>query len=135
MKIQAKPSIINHIPVIHGGRNSIKNSEQNIVDFSSNITPLGFSRYVRRALKKNLDHIQHYPDYYSTELISSLTKFTGIPKSNLLIGNGAIEIIYNFCFAFLSKKTKVLIISIAPLPTNRFDFGMPVKIPNKHNRQ
>ena len=98
---------------MHGGKNSIRKSEQNIIDFSSNITPLGSPPSVRSALKKNLDDIHHYPDFYSTELISSLTKYTGISKSNLLVGNGAIEIIYNFCFAFLSKKTKVLI----PIPT------------------
>ena len=49
----------------------------------------------------------------SSAVISSLKKYTHLPKSNLLVGNGAIEIIYNFCFAFLSKNTRVLI----PIPT------------------
>ncbi len=113
MRIRTKSSIIRHIPVIHGGRNSIKNSNPHVIDFSSNITPIGIPLSVKTNLKKNLDDIQNYPDFRSLELISSLKKYTCLQKSNLLVGNGAIEIIYNFCFALLSKKTKVLI----PVPT------------------
>ena len=113
MKIQTKSSIIQHIPVTHGGKNSIKNLDPNVIDFSVNITPIGVPLSVKTILKKNLNNIQNYPDFHSTELISSLKKYTGLPKSNLMVGNGAIEIIYNFSFTFLSKKTKVLI----PIPT------------------
>jgi threonine-phosphate decarboxylase len=113
VKIQTKSSIIQHIPVTHGGKNSIKNLDPNVIDFSVNITPIGIPSSVTTILKKNLNNIQNYPDFHSTELISSLKKYTGLPKSNLIVGNGAIEIIYNFSFAFLSKKTKVLI----PIPT------------------
>jgi len=97
---------------MHGGRNPLKNPDPTI-DFSSNITPIGTPLSVKTALKKNLDNIQRYPDFSSSEVISNLEKYTHLQKSNLLVGNGAIEIIYNFCFAFLSKKTKVLI----PIPT------------------
>ena len=113
MRIRTKSSIIRHIPVVHGGQNSIKNSNSHIIDFSSNITPIGIPLSVKTNLIKNLDDIQNYPDFHSSKLISSLNKYTCLQKSNLLVGNGAIEIIYNFCFAFLSKKTKVLI----PVPT------------------
>jgi threonine-phosphate decarboxylase len=113
VKIQTKSSIIQHIPVTHGGKNSIKNLDPNVIDFSVNTTPIGIPLSVKATLKKNLNSIQNYPDFHSTELISSLKKYTGLPKSNLMVGNGAIEIIYNFSFAFLSQKTKVLI----PIPT------------------
>lgn len=53
-----------------------------------------------------------YPDLDSTSLRSDLKKYVGFPESNLIVGNGAIEIIYNFCNAFLAKK-KILI----PAPT------------------
>jgi len=94
--------------VIHGGRNPLKSHDPQILDFSSNINPLGIPSSVKKILKKNFDAIQHYPDLDSSELISSLKKYTHLDKSNLVVGNGAIEIIYNFCFAFLSEK-KVLI--------------------------
>lgn len=111
MKIRPKSSIIRHIPVIHGGKNPLIKSD--VIDFSSNITPIGVPKSVKTILKKNLNNIQRYPDFNSSEVISSLTKYTKLDKAYLLVGNGAIEIIYNFCFAFLSKNTKVLI----PVPT------------------
>jgi len=111
VKIRTKLSITRHVPVIHGGRPTLHDSK--IIDFSSNISPIGIPPSVKKTLKKNIDNIKNYPDFSSSTVISSLKKYTQLEKSNILVGNGAIEIIYNFCFAFLSKKTKVLI----PVPT------------------
>jgi threonine-phosphate decarboxylase len=111
VKIRTKSSILRHVPVIHGGRHTVKDSQ--IIDFSSNISPIGTPPSVKKTIKKNIDNVKDYPDLNSSEVISSLKKYTKLDKSNILVGNGAIEIIYNFCFAFLSKKTKVLI----PIPT------------------
>ena len=109
MKITIKSSIRQHTPVIHGGKFPLKNRDQNIIDFSSNITPLGIPHSVKSIIKQNLDKVQFYPDPNSETVISSLAKYTHLSKSNIIVGNGAIEILYNFCFAFLSKTTKVLI--------------------------
>ncbi len=100
-----------HVPVVHGGRNNLHDPQ--ILDFSSNICPIGTPPSVKKTLKKNIENIKNYPDSNSSTVISNLKKYTQLNKSNILVGNGAIEIIYNFCLAFLSKKTKVLI----PIPT------------------
>ena len=113
MKIRTKSSITRHIPVIHGGKNPIQSTDSRVIDFSSNISPIGTPALVKKILTKNIDNIKNYPDNSTSSVISSLKKYTHLEKSNLLVGNGAIEIIYNFCFAFLSKKTKILI----PIPT------------------
>lgn len=101
------------MPIIHGGLKSRKHRDRHIVDFSSNIAPNGMPSSIKTALKKNLVEIEQYPDSYSRKLHSSLQKYLRVPKHNIIVGNGAIEIIYNFCYAFLSKNTKVLI----PVPT------------------
>ncbi len=112
MKIRTKNAIAKHTPVIHGGRFSAGNRDQEIVDFSSNISPNGMPVSVKSALKKKLNEMKYYPDLRSTDLIFSLKKYTGISESNLIVGNGAIEIIYNFCSSFLSKKDVLI-----PVPT------------------
>lgn len=112
MKITTKRTILTHNPVTHGGRYSVVNQDPNILDFSSNVSPAGMPKSVKSILKKRLEQIAYYPDLYSSDLISNLKKYTGLPKSNLIVGNGSIEIIYNFCNAFLSKK-HILI----PIPT------------------
>ena len=68
---------------------------------------------VKKYLKNQLNQIHVYPDSESTRLRSNLKWFTGINTSQILIGNGATEIIYNFCSTFVNKKSKVLI----PCPT------------------
>jgi len=107
--INTKSSIRRHSPVIHGGKIPSKNSDQKIIDFSSNITPLGIPSSVKSIIKKNFDKIGFYPDPNSENVTLNLEKYTHLPKSNIIVGNGAIEILYNFCYAFLSKTTKVLI--------------------------
>ena len=58
MIINTKSSIRRHSPVIHGGKIPSKNSDQKIIDFSSNITPLGIPNPIKSIIKKNLDKVQ-----------------------------------------------------------------------------
>ena len=113
MKLKAKSPIESHIPISHGGLLSKKISISGVLDFSSNISPAGIPNDIKKSIKYCLEKIENYPDANSTNLLSHLEKFTKISKSNLIIGNGAIEIIYNFCHSFLTKNTPVLI----PIPT------------------
>ena len=106
-------NIASHKPVSHGGKYSVKNPSPDLLDFSSNINPLGASPMVRRYLKRQLGSISEYPDSDSVNLRKALQWYCKIPHEQIVIGNGATEIIYNFCKAFLSKKTPVLI----PIPT------------------
>ena len=113
MKISPNSNAQSHIPAAHGGIFSIKNPNPKILDFSSNVNPLGCHPSVKNLLKKQFDQIDVYPDSESTNLRNNLKKFSGINSSQILVGNGATEIIYNFCSAFVNKNTKVLI----PCPT------------------
>ncbi|AFS81579.1 class I/II aminotransferase [Candidatus Nitrosopumilus koreensis AR1] len=112
MKIRTKTSIIKHHPISHGGRFSRGNQQIDVLDFSSNTSPAGMPSSVKSAIKKRLDKMEHYPDTNSINLISSLKKYIGLSDSHIVVGNGAIEILYNFCNSFLSQK-HVLI----PTPT------------------
>jgi len=113
VKIHPNKSAQSHIPASHGGKYGIKNPDPQVIDFSSNVNPLGCHPGVKRYLKKQLNLISEYPDPNSTNLRVNLAWFTGVPKKQIVVGNGATEIIYNFCKIFLNKKTRVLI----PIPT------------------
>ena len=54
MKIQIKSSIIRHVPVVHGGRNPSQSTDSQIIDFSSNVSPIGTPLSVKKILKKNI---------------------------------------------------------------------------------
>ena len=97
MKLKPKKPIQSHKPVSHGGLYSIKNPDSDIVDFSSNINPLGPPSGVKKYLKKNINSLSVYPDSNSTKLRKDLFWYTSIPTNQIVVGNGATEIIYNFC--------------------------------------
>lgn len=113
MKIIPNPIAAKHEPSSHGGIYSIKSQKSEIIDYSSNINPLGCHPGVKKYIKKQMKLLSVYPDSDSFELKKNLKWYTKVPEDQIVVGNGATEIIYNFCQAFLNKKTPVLI----PIPT------------------
>lgn len=102
-----------HVPVTHGGRLAFDpRGRQNLLDFSVNTTPLGIPPAVLRAIRRSAVLASEYPDPESSELLSALSKYTGLSKPHLLAGNGAIDLIYGYAFAF-GRGCKTLI----PAPT------------------
>ncbi|HSD04924.1 MAG TPA: histidinol-phosphate transaminase [Nitrosopumilaceae archaeon] len=114
MKFNLEKNISNHIPVPHGGIYSVIDQiDSKVIDFSSNVNPLGFPDSVKDIIKKNISLLSVYPDPNSSKLKADLEKYTGVSKNQIIVGNGATEIIYNFCKAFISKNSQVVV----PIPT------------------
>jgi threonine-phosphate decarboxylase len=114
VKFKLERNISDHTPVSHGGiYSSGLKIDSKIIDFSSNVNPLGFPSSAKNVIRKNMDLLSVYPDTNSLKLRNDLAKYTDTTKDQIIVGNGATEIIYNFCTAFLSKKSIVVI----PIPT------------------
>lgn len=92
----------------HGGRYSVRNRDPRIVDFSSSVSPAGAPPAAMRALREGLGRVADYPDPDSSDLVSGLARYTGLPRSRLVVGNGAVEIIYGFCAAFLAGRRALI---------------------------
>jgi threonine-phosphate decarboxylase len=107
--LKINQNIASHKPVFHGGPHSIKKAPKDLMDFSSSINPLGASPMVKNYLKNHLRTISEYPDSESINLRKALQWYTKTPYEQIVIGNGATEIIYNFCHVFLNKNNHVLI--------------------------
>lgn len=67
--------------------------KENIISFSSNVTPLGISPLLRKQLIADIDAVSTYPDRGYTALRRSIAKYCGTDPADLLIGNGATELI------------------------------------------
>jgi len=114
VKFVLERNVSNHFLVQHGGFYSTGlQYDSRFIDFSSNVNPLGFPPSVTKIIQKNRSLLSFYPDPDSSKLRNDLQKYTGIQKSHITVGNGATEIIYNFCKVFLHKNSNVLI----PIPT------------------
>ncbi|MDO4623000.1 MAG: pyridoxal phosphate-dependent class II aminotransferase [Eubacteriales bacterium] len=81
---------------IHGG-DVYRNP--GVLDFSSNMNPLGTPKRVVEAGKRSMELLFQYPDVQQMELLQDLAVYEGIPKEYLICGNGAAELIFLFAQA------------------------------------
>lgn len=86
-------------------------SAEEIIDFSANINPLGFSPKIREIIIKNLNQLSHYPDPECKEAKKEISHYFKIDYENIILGNGSTELIYLIVRNL--KPKKVLI----PIPT------------------
>ena len=114
VKFALERNVSNHRIMQHGGfYSSGLQYDSRFIDFSSNVNPLGFPSSITKIINKNRSLLSVYPDPDSSKLRNDLQKYTGVQKNQIIVGNGATEIIYNFCKVFLHKDSNVLI----PIPT------------------
>lgn len=64
-----------------------------LIDFSSNINPLGVPDGFKNNINEGLEAITRYPDIKYRGIIKELSDYTGAAEENFVIGNGAAEII------------------------------------------
>lgn len=108
-----KEGFLTASPRSHGGRHYVRNIKGDIIDFSTNVNPLGPSRRVLSTIKKNLNLISAYPEPDSREFREAVSDYLQIDEDCVVAGNGANELIHLFADAFVRKGDKAVI----PIPT------------------
>ncbi len=96
----------------HGGNIYKIFREKNIkeiLDYSSNINPYGIPESLKKRITENLEILERYPDPDYIELRQKLAHLNKVDISNIVLGNGATEII--FLFMKVINPQKVLIVS------------------------
>jgi threonine-phosphate decarboxylase len=97
----------------HGG-NAKEISRKNkieydkIIDFSANINPLGMADSIKKGIIENLNQIEKYPDITYFELKHAISKFENISSENIILGNGAAEVVFNTVRGIKPKNALVL---------------------------
>ncbi len=82
-------------PFEHGGNvysAGVRNLE--VVDFSANINPLGLSESIKKSIIDNMESLVHYPDPAGTLLKQAISVHYGVDADRLILGNGAVELMY-----------------------------------------
>ena len=98
---------------IHGGNireasEILGLKEKEIIDFSSNINPLGIHKSIKNKIIANIDLIASYPDPHNKKLLKSLSDFYTIEQKNILPGNGSSELIYLLTYLLSPKKAMII---------------------------
>lgn len=76
-------------------------------DFSVNLNPLGPPDVVRDALAQALNHVEEYPDPEYRELRRALANYWRLAEEQLVLGNGASELIPGVIRALAPKTCMV----------------------------
>lgn len=79
-------------------------SIKEILDYSSNINPYGIPESLKKRITENLEILERYPDPDYIELRQKLAHLNKVDMSNIILGNGATEIIFLFMKVINPKK-------------------------------
>ncbi|WP_300393607.1 histidinol-phosphate transaminase [Fusobacterium sp.] len=96
---------------IHGGNiyKLQREGKKGIIDYSSNINPLGVPESLKKAIVDNFSLLEKYPDINYVELRENIGNYNKINSENIIVGNGATEVLFLYMKAL--KPKKVLIVS------------------------
>ncbi|HXJ40170.1 MAG TPA: aminotransferase class I/II-fold pyridoxal phosphate-dependent enzyme [Bryobacteraceae bacterium] len=91
-----------------------------VLDFSANINPLGPSPQVRAAILAAVERIVHYPEREPARLVEALARTWGLDEPQLLVGNGATELIF-----FLARVAGAMPVTLALPVFSEFHRAFP----------
>lgn len=96
---------------LHGGNIYKLKREAGIevIDYSANINPFGLSEELKKGIIDNLSVLEKYPDPEYISMKKIIADYNGVEIDNIVVGNGATEIM--FLYAKCLKPKKVLIVS------------------------
>ena len=92
----------------HGGNLRDIQKDRELADFSANINPYGLSKEVKKALLNNIEGIVHYPEPDARELRGKIAAHYNIGEDKLILGNGAVELIYLLCHLLQPKNVLIV---------------------------
>ena len=95
---------------LHGG-NIYKLKRDNgieVLDYSSNINPLGVPSSFKKAVIENFETLEKYPDIDYVELRTAIGNYNNCHIDNVVVGNGATEVLFLYMKAVKAKKVLII---------------------------
>jgi len=89
---------------IYTTANKLGIDENSIIDFSSNINPLGIPPSIKEAYHNSLEACTKYPDQHYRKLIGGISKKEEVSKDYIFPSNGASEAIFRIVQTINPKK-------------------------------
>lgn len=95
---------------LHGGNiyKLKRESGKEVLDYSSNINPLGVPTSFKEAVINNFDSLEKYPDIDYIELREEIAKYNNCKIENITVGNGATEVLFLYMKAVEAKKILIV---------------------------
>lgn len=77
------------------------------LDFSANINPLGLADSVRQSMIDGVDKVVNYPDPAAKSLKQAISEYYDVPAANVVLGNGAVELLYLYVKVIEAKVVQI----------------------------
>ncbi|RXJ03885.1 threonine-phosphate decarboxylase [Anaerobacillus alkaliphilus] len=81
---------------------------ENTIDFSVNTNPFPLQNHIIANWNQYIESISKYPDPSSEQFIEFLSTKENVQRNQLLLGNGAAQLIYLLAMYFQKKKVAIL---------------------------
>jgi histidinol-phosphate aminotransferase len=93
---------------------------EKVIKLASNENPLGASKKAKEAIIKYVSEIHRYPDANTTKLRQVISNYHNVNNDQIIIGNGADELITLISETFLQEGDEIIV----PSPSfSEYDFG------------
>lgn len=102
-------STYSHGADIYTASLNLQINKNDIIDFSSNINPLGLPQSVETAIMQSIQYASRYPDINCRELTEALSIYEKVDKNYIFCSNGAAESIFRI--AIMRKYGQALLTS------------------------
>ncbi len=104
-------------------------SEDDVLDFSANINPLGPPEWLRPLISSQVSALQHYPDPHCTALIEAAAQRYGVSREEVIAGNGSTEILYLLARVLERKQAVIPVPCYGDYLKAAVQAGMSVRTP------
>lgn len=100
---------------LHGGNiyKLKREGKEELLDYSSNINPLGVPEKFKKSVIENFDILEKYPDPDYVELRENIGKYNYVDIEKIVVGNGATEILFLYMKSLKPKKAFIVAPSFA----------------------
>ncbi|MEW6220193.1 MAG: cobyric acid synthase [Thermodesulfobacteriota bacterium] len=78
-----------------------------ILDFSASLNPLGPPEWLRPVISRTVARLAHYPDPRGEGLLAPLAACLGLAPAQLVLGNGATELLYGLPRALPCRRALI----------------------------
>lgn len=85
-----------------------KTLKKNSLDFSVNTNPLGSPTFIQEEWSSFYEIVEHYPDPYGQRLKEMIAKLNDVHVEQVLLGNGAAELIYLIGQSFQGERALIV---------------------------
>ena len=121
---------------LHGGRVFDLPHPESVLDFSSNINPYGPPRRALAAAATALEQVRVYPDPEQRALRRAASRWTGLPETMLVFGNGASDLLGALMGALGPRRVVLPVPTFGEYRARADRLGIPVHpVPLEESRE